>query len=399
MRFCHTHKKDTNFKIYTDLNEVKQDWDGFLPHNHHLNSRNLLVLQESKLADISFAYLVVERKDQTIGVIYLQLVDFNSNHYSADMLKNSSFSLLKDFILKQKAAIIICGNLFRLDFPGFYFQNPDDQKNIFQVLKEFENQYKSKISYSCILLKDVPSYFPSEVAKKQRFKQYDKDLLMELRFDPKWRTFEDYVEELSKKYKQRANKITNAGKVLLRKSIISSDFEKYGNQIEDLYLNVVERQLFKVGKLNKMYFQEMLERPAKDFEIIGYFLGDKLLAFSSIFRHSPDISEIYYIGFDFKLNDTYSLYFNIIFDGIKDAIEKKISILKLGRTGYDAKLSAGAVPVATQHFYKNKRGLNALFLNFLVKAFSEKEESKMKERNPFKSRQMLESPSLENEFK
>jgi hypothetical protein len=206
MKFCHTKEKDTNFKIFTDLNEIKQLWDNFLPESHHLKSGNLLVFQESKLDDISFAYLVVEKRKQISGIIYLQLVDFNSSHYSAEILENGGLSLIKDFILKQKAAVLICGNLFRLDSPCFYFRNPEDQKLIFQLLNQFENQYSSNTSFSGILVKDIPANFPKEILNQERFKLYNKDRLMEFHLEPEWKTFDDYLNELSKKYKQRADR-------------------------------------------------------------------------------------------------------------------------------------------------------------------------------------------------
>jgi len=395
MKFCHTKEKDTNFKIFTDLNEIKQLWDNFLPESHHLKSGNLLVFQESKLDDISFAYLVVEKRKQISGIIYLQLVDFNSSHYSAEILENGGLSLIKDFILKQKAAVLICGNLFRLDSPCFYFRNPEDQKLIFQLLNQFENQYSSNTSFSGILVKDIPANFPKEILNQERFKLYNKDRLMEFHLEPEWKTFDDYLNELSKKYKQRASKILKAGELLEKRTFDLKDFEKFGDQIEDLYKHVVERQMVKVGCLNKEYFQKMLDRPEKDFEIIGYFFEGKFLAFSTLFKHSAEVLEIHYIGFDFEANEKFALYFNILFDGIKASIERNIKVLKLGRTGYDAKASAGAIAVNAEHFYQTKRGMPSLFFKFLVKTFSEKEESKLKVRNPFKSRQMLESLLIE----
>ena len=209
---------------------------------------------------------------------------------------------------------------------------------------------------------------------------------MELSIDQEWTSFEDYVESLSKKYRQRALKIIKSGENLQRRKLSQKDLVELGPRIDFLYNSVVSRQLIKIGNLNQTYFQKMEQGMDGDFSVFGYFLENELIAFSSHLAHQNDGLEVHYIGFDFELNEEYFLYFNILFDGIKAVISQKIKTLKFGRTGYDAKSSAGAVPVFVKHFFKVKRGIPALALKYLLKVFSDKEEAKLKVRNPFKAR-------------
>jgi len=386
MKFCHPSDPDISFVSHYDINEIKEVWDSFLPNEHHLKSQELLIFQESKLIDLRFSYLIVKRKSSIIGLIYMQLVDFNSRHYASELLDQSLLSLIKDYILKQKTGILICGNLFRIDSECFYFPQKENQQFIFQVLDQFEGSNSTSLNFSGILIKDCVLAFTKQQLEGTRFKPYSKDKLMELAIDPGWFTFDDYLNALSKKYKQRANKILKAGENLTRRTFTIEEFERYGVEIESLYENVVNRQLIKISKLNYSYFQKMMQRAEQDFKITGYFHNDELIAFSSHFYHSKTVMEIHYIGFETEINEEFALYFNILFDGIKEAIEQKIKVLKLGRTGFDAKASAGAEAVEAHHYYRIKRGIPSLAFKYFIKFYTDKEESKLKVRNPFKLR-------------
>ena len=95
--------------------------------------------------------------------------------------------------------------------------------------------------------------------------------------------------------------------------------------------------------------------------------------------------EIHYIGYSEEVNHQYSLYFQMLFDGLKTAIDKKYKILELGRTAPEAKASLGAIPIEKHNYIWVKIGLARITFNFLSKWFLENIGDTWKNRNPFKS--------------
>ena len=390
MKFCQIPDTEISYKASLQVGDCITEWDGFLPDNHPLKSRELLLFENANLKDTGFCYVLVYRKKKPIGLLYLQLISFNSDHYQKDVLGHGLISLIKDFILKQKANLAICGNLFRLETPGAYFSNPEDYRLVFKILRQFEKKNPGNQKFCGMLIKDLETQFDDKLISESRFKKYTHDQLMELEIREDWSVFDDYLNSLSKKYRQRASKIILAGSDIERRVFSSADFDLYEKKIDSLYQNVVSRQMIKIGILNGAYFKEMAIRKADSFQVVGYFEGNELVAFSSQFYHSELELEIHYIGFDFDKNERYALYFNILFDGIKSAISEGIKVLKFGRTGYDAKTSLGALPKSAQHFYKIKRGLPSLAFNYMVKMYASKEEGNLVVRNPFKAGPMVE---------
>ena len=73
------------------------------------------------------------------------------------------------------------------------------------------------------------------------------------------------------------------------------------------------------------------------------------------------------------------------------AIERKASVLWLGRTGNDAKASAGAVAVQGSHYFRVKRGIPSLAFSYFNNAYRSTESEDWKKRNPFKEQPKLET--------
>ncbi|MBK6445652.1 MAG: hypothetical protein IPF81_10230 [Bacteroidetes bacterium] len=79
-----------------------------------------------------------------------------------------------------------------------------------------------------------------------------------------------------------------------------------------------------MGIVDEKYFIALRNACKDRFRMIGYFIGEKLIAFSSTLEHQEKL-EVHYIGLDYTYNKSHALYFNILFDGIEQAIlsEKK----------------------------------------------------------------------------
>ena len=382
MRICQILDKNISYKVYTGLSTIHAHWDEFLPDGHFLKSTRLSVMQQSNLEDVSFVYMEVFRNGNCIGLLYCQLFRFHSGHYSAELLDQTSIQLVRNFILRQETGLLICGNLFHLQEPGFYFKEGEDESLLFQILHHFQRRCSVKVSG--ILVKDSGSQLNLAEAKETNFQPFERDVLMEIPIRSDWQNLDYYVDSLSKKYRQRASKILTAKETLEVRFLSLNEIQEFSTDIERLYQNVRSKQTFRLGALNAQYFYLMKKALGENFMVKAWFLDRKMIAFSSLFTHPGNKLEIHYIGFEYEMNEKFALYFNIIFDGIQEAIKNNAVCLMLGRTGYDAKASAGAVPVSGNHFYKIKRGIPALAFRYFSSSYRSKESEGWRKRNPFK---------------
>ena len=87
---------------------------------------------------------------------------------------------------------------------------------------------------------------------------------------------------------------------------------------------------------------------------------------------------------DNKVNATNSLYFNILFDSVEEAIKYRKKRLELGRTAREAKASLGCQPEYFNDYIRIDQPIAAFLSKALTGCFQAEIGENWKERNPFK---------------
>ncbi|HRH35601.1 MAG TPA: hypothetical protein PKY12_11100 [Catalimonadaceae bacterium] len=392
MKFCHVSGADLDLKIYSSIKEIGGDWDSRLPPNHSLQSKNWLVLEQSDLPLFEFWYVQIFEKGVWIGQAAFQIVEIKNKSFNFSGLEKTIRGLVCALLKTSKVQVLVCGNLLRQNQIGFYFKEARFNPKIFSVVKKLTHWRKGIASPVVSLIKDYPNNSEELIASKAAgFKPLDEDTTMTMCLDPQWTSLEDYSKSLTKKYAQRFQKIRLAGQSVVKRPMDENDLTLYSESIEKLYSDLVNRQNFRPFSVNSGYFLNMKKELGKDFEVMGYFSGNDLVAFSSYHYYDSDAMEIHYIGFDVVENENKMLYFNILFDGLEKAISKKMSSLFLGRGSFDAKSSLGAEVKENHHYIWLKPGIY-VFLFQIILQYYQKSEGKIRiVRNPFRK---VEKPEL-----
>jgi hypothetical protein len=365
---------------------VAEEWRKILPENHHLQCRDIEALEHTMPEDIQFKYVNIYDSGELIGVMYLQCLKFNSKHYHHGVLDKPGIKLMKEFILRRSADILICGNIFRVNFQGFYFKDKAKKEWIFDCLNLYRQEMKAEKNFCGILIKDCSREFKSTQFTCHGFRTFSQDLTMELSIQENWKNFDDYLGDLSRKYRQRANKISKSAEALLVKDLSVDDLIQEKARINELYMNIVSQQTIAIGILNSDYFIQMKKALGDNFKVFGYYKDEQLLAFSSHIYYIPKAAmEIHYIGLDYQFNTTYNLYFNILYDGIKTAIKHQFKLIEMGRTAREAKANAGAHAVENFNYIWLRPGITRLAMNSMGRWFESTVGDDWKKRNPFKS--------------
>lgn len=386
MTFCSHLDASLQCQIYSQLEEIRSEWDAFLPSQSALQSRYLNIMEQSELEDFQVFYIRLSRNNRVIGQVVCQIFRFHSGHFDASFLENCGISLFRPILVRQEGSVLICGNLFHLKEPGYFFSEQEDEKHLIPVI-EYLSKKRKFPSIMAALIKDPTHSLDGVILKKHRFRTFENDLLMRLPIDPAWTDFSAYQDALSKKYRQRARKIKEAGQSIQMERLSSEQIRENANQIDKLYQLVRMRQSLRIGSLNARYFEAMKSVYGENFELLSWKLDGEMVAFSTHWLHSDGDLEIHYIGFDTKINETHSLYFNILFQGIETAIQKGAQAVQFGRTGYDAKANVGAKAEASTHYYRIKRGFPALAFRLMQAGWDNSNNHDWEKRNPFKEPQ------------
>lgn len=373
------------YDFFNHFEEIKNEWKELLPPGHHLASNDMLALELSKPEDIEFKYLNLYENEEWIGVVYLQEFVFSQKHYNKKVFQQKYVKLFKCLIERQKINLMICGNLFRVNFQGFYFKEKSNKEKVFKFLSAYRDNNKKTKNFCGMLVKDCSREFDTRFIDSCQYKPFRQDLTMELEIWEQWNSYQDYINSLSRKYRQRANKINKTSSILSLKELDANEIQEHKSKINELYLSIVNKQNIALGILNENYFIEMKKLLKEDFKVFAYLHKDDLVGFSShIYYPNKRKMEIHYIGFDEVSNHEYSIYFQLLFDGLKAAIDGKFLKIELGRTAREAKASLGAKACENFNYIWVKPGLARLTFNFISNWFEQTMGENWQSRSPFK---------------
>ncbi len=330
--------------VFQSAQNLPSYWNKELPENHFLQSEQLAITEAAKLPNLSFYYVVVFKNNQIQSKHYFQLLRLNKQHL---INKEDGFlkKLVCNFLLwTSKPSLLVSGHLFRHDICTFIKSDTISDFEAFQAY-QLALQQIQKISGACAaLIKDAPIYL------SPYFQNYSKDCLqlkndvsMEMILNKNWNSIQDYEKALKHKYAQRFRKIKKQEQLLIKKTLTKEDLENYQDQLYGLYQQVSNKQAIRLGMLSAEFIKLQQASKTEQLLVRGWFLNDALVAFSSAFNFQ-DTWDMFYIGFDYHKNAAFQLYFNILYDGLEQALLHKKDKIIFGRTALEAKARLGSKP-------------------------------------------------------
>jgi hypothetical protein len=371
------------FDFLNNLSEKNVEWDAILPENHHLKSKNLAIYENN--ASTENVYAIVYENKQVIGLIYAQKISLSAKDVNFSMLKLAGWGCIFKTILSENCALklLVCGNLFRNGFQGFYFKENHGEQVVMTALNDY---ILNQNEIAGVLIKDCKSKIEFDKFETGNFKKLEDDFVMSMEIKSNWNNLETYTSELSKKYRKRLQKIKEASKDLIFRQLNPEELVLYKDKMYALYSQIYQKQDINLGKLLPDYFIKMQEILGDQFKVMGVFFEEKLIAFSSHIDEEQHRSEIHYIGIDYAYNERFNIYFNLLYWGLEMAIEGQKTVLDLGRFAQVAKASLGAKPVYMQNYVFLKKPIVKWGFGFFFDRFYAKLEKDLSFRNPFSNK-------------
>ncbi|HRH67027.1 MAG TPA: GNAT family N-acetyltransferase [Bacteroidia bacterium] len=362
--------------------ELKADWDKLSVSGFPLNPDYLGALERAEPKDLSFRYLLIRDGNEIVARIYFQILHFGRQNLSVDGNSiGQKFAALAVRLIPFK--IIVAGNLFAVDScPLYYLPEKISAGHILHILDEYTKAEK----FDVFVLKDFPVEFTPELTRPYGLNTFESDMTMELTLHPSWSAFQDYEKSLTHKYAQRARKIRKSGSVIERRVLDDGQLEEHKNRIAELFREICSKQTLRMGIIDEKYFLALNTCCKDRFRITGYFLENKMIAFSTTLAQKETL-EVHYIGIDYSYNKSHSLYFNILFDGVEQAILQGYKKLELGRTAREAKAVVGCQPVYFNDYMLIRNRITRRIISVIQDYFQKKMGDSWKERHPFKTHQ------------
>lgn len=395
-------KKDSeySFNIFNSVANINlEHWNNVATYGSpFLKTPYLSVLEKEHPKNMRFHYALIYDAEKPIAISYFQVIDFASDGFEGFINQEKTEvscaittylkkHLTNHFIRsasKTNMRILICGNAFVSGEHGFAYCPGINKIEIFDALADiiYEIGEVEKLNgkIAAILVKDFYIANKKISDELKEFKYHDFLGEPNMILDINWKTFDEYLNAMSKKYRNRAKGIIKKGAELNSKNFSPSDIKNNAIIIQQLYNNVVNKASFRMASLSANYFAEMKKVMNDEFNFIAYFNKDELIGFRTSFIHKDSI-EAHFIGLNYIVNKEFELYQNMLYDFVNEAIDNDFNKLILGRTASEIKSTIGAQAYELICYIRHRNP----FSNQLIKPFVDSIKTiEWVARNPFK---------------
>ncbi|MFT5970444.1 MAG: putative N-acyltransferase [Flavobacteriales bacterium] len=389
--FSKTNQTDLRSTFYDSVALINQEhWNTVVGSNNIYLSLNYLQAIEESLKELSsFKYVLFHNEAlEPVAAAYFQILNFvdTGKKYGDELGKlgeHVKHKILGNIDLK----VMICGNAFSCGENGFVYLDTISPKEAFGNLSNaiFKLRRSETIDgkVSIVLLKEFwPETFEkSDGLKQNGFRDFKIDVNMVLDIHHSWKSTDDYLTSLTSKYRTKAKQVYKKSEALVIEKLGVDAINTHAKEIEELYTNVLNKADFKFGELNAKAFCLLKKHLGDNFIFRGYFLENKLIGFSTAYYYN-NILDANYVGINYDYNQSYALYQRMLYDHVEEAIDKQVTVLRLGRTAELIKSSLGAKPVDMKLYIKHTNVISNQLIKPVIDAIS---PSAFELRQPFKA--------------
>ncbi|MBS1643913.1 MAG: hypothetical protein JST36_02655 [Bacteroidetes bacterium] len=369
---------------YDDTSALPNDWDELLPPNHYLSRASLEYNSDIQLPDIEYYYVSLRKNGKLKALVAFQVLSLRPYHLNTTTLSSAYKKIWLLFIRIGNPRLLVAGNLFRHDVASVFYDQEWGSFQVFDWYLLVLDRLRERCKAQAVLVKDVPDplvdYFHHNAPKYLLLRN---DISMKMAIPQEWSSLKDYEAELKHKYAQRFRKARKVWQQLQVRELDAEEVGTYSKSIFELYSQVAQHQPLSLGLLNASYLPVLKKQASDALCVWGIFEKDQMIAFASAWQSASRL-DMFYIGFNYELKDSYQLYFNILFFALDQAISRGKSELVLGRTALEAKARLGCKPEYLNTFLLVKSPLVTYLLSRVQQRLGTKGQE-WERRHPFKA--------------
>ena len=376
-----------SFQIYFSSENLPYNWDVIALNNIFLSKDYLKILEKSAPENMVCHFIGFFRDKELVGIALSQFLDLNKLESFGERDKCIKTSIRNSIFKNFCSHVLILGNNMLTGQNAYAFSDRIDKKTALLCLKtaskKLETIFKNKGQKVHITtFKDFPQEETAAFQKAgfQDYFQFSTQPNMIFDIPTHWKTEQDYINALSKKYRDQYKRARKKANGVVKIKMHLEDIIKHEETIYDLYFHVAKNAHFNTFFLAKNHFRTLKEILKDKFLFYGYFLDEKLIGFNTIIKNG-EVMDTYFLGYDESIQREKMLYLNMLYDIIAYSINKGFKEIVFARTALEIKSAVGAKP---QEMFGYMKHSNIILDTVIEKLFCYLEpEVVWQERNPF----------------
>lgn len=381
-------KTTYSYIIYEKTAHLPEGWDELARSNIFLSQRYLKILEDAPPQNMKCFFIGVFDQSQLIGIALSQFLNLNLLETFGERDRCIKTSIRNFMFKKFCSHVLFIGNNMLTGQNAFAFEINANKTLVIQTLFEVSLELKHKLKKAGLPVhittfkdfeKDDLTHFPSD--NFEALYLFSTQPNMIFCSCNEWHNFEDYLNALSKKYRDQYKRCRKKGDGIQKRKLNLEEIHHLEDTIYDLYHHVAQNAPFNTFFLPKNHFKVMKKNLKDDFLFYGYFDNQKLIGFNTLIKNGFQM-DTYFLGYNESIQREKMLYLNMLYDMIAYSINKGFKEIVFARTALEIKSSVGAKPQEMFGFIEHSNS----FINRRMKQLFCYLEPKTewKERNPFK---------------
>ncbi len=349
-------------QIYHRVSELPLEWNSIATSSIFLQKGYLNALEQSRPNNMLISYLGVYDDSKLCAIAIIQQIDLTQlDTFGA---RDHGIKIkIRDFLFKNYASkILIIGNNMLTGEHAIAYGPKTSSSDILNYIKE-----KVCPKFSQQHLEIFKDFSESELShfEQDAFQlslRFTSQPSMIFNLDDRWQTESDYVNALSKKYRDQYKRARKKADDIHKRQLDLNEIRVNESRIHELYLHVAKNAAFNTFFLAPNHFSSLKENLGDAFRFFAYFEEGKLIGFNTLFQHE-EVLETYFLGYDPAIQREKMLYLNMLYDMVGCAVVNGFQQIQFGRTAMEIKSSVGAVPVPMFGMMQHRNPFINRFLN------------------------------------
>ena len=377
-----------SFKIYNSTTQIPSNWDNLSVSTIFLSKKYLEILEKSAPENMICNFIGLFENEQLVGIAISQFLDLNllESFGARDQCFKTT---LRNLVFKKFSShVLIIGNNMLTGQNSFALSDTTNKKEALKTLRlattALKKTFQSKgkkihiTTYKDFQKQEMIQFNIPEFEKEYQFCTQPN---MVFHIDENWKTEQDYIDSLSKKYRDQYKRARKKAVTIEKRKLHLTDIITFEDTIYNLYFHIAKNAPFNTFFLPKNHFRTLKEIFKDKFLFYGYFIDQQLIGFNTLIKNGP-VMDTYFLGYDDTIQREKMLYLNMLYDMIAYSINKGYKEIVFARTALEIKSSVGAKPIDMFGFIAHE---NLIVNAFMPRIFRYLEpETPWQQRNPFK---------------
>jgi hypothetical protein len=358
----------------------------FLGSAPWLTREYFLMLEQIADEQIGFHFVEIRQSGKLKALFSFMEIGFYGSQlepFIPERLAGGVKSGIMMVLEKFKSRILVSGNLFMTGDRGMHFAPEVGPADMSAYLAfAVKSALKNDSSIGAYLLSDC--YRSDETwtsgLRQEGFHRVESEADMVMHLPNHWIIPADYLNSLRAKYRTRLHRTLKASAAVVFRELNLPEIEAESDRLYDLYSNVVDGVKLTLARLPHAFFTAQKKIEPERYRVFGYFLEDKMIAFTSAYLNGQSL-EVHYIGWQNETVRDLKLYERMLYEMILFGIRERVSIIHFGRTAGEVKSTMGAVPREMNGYVYHTRKIRNRFLGMMAKTLK---ATPVVYRSPFK---------------